>query len=131
MGVFDSLFGKKNLEPKKEGEAIPWIPLVSLEQLNEIEKKSHTKPQAIFKHSTTCGISRMVLNMFKQNYHFSANEMDMYFLDLHRNREVSNEVGYKFQVMHQSPQLLVIKDGTVVAHDSHGAITDIDLGKYL
>lgn len=131
MGVFDSLFGKKNLEPKKEEEAVPWIPLVALEQLNEIEKKSHIKPQVIFKHSTTCGISRMVLNMFKQNYNFSANEMNLYFLDLHKNREVSNEVGYKFQVMHQSPQLLVIKDGAVVAHDSHGAIADLDLGKYV
>ena len=131
MGVFDSLFGKKNLDSKKEVESVPWIPLVSVEQLPEIEKNSHTRLQVIFKHSTTCGISRMVLNMFKQNYHFSANEMNLYFLDLHRNREVSNEVGYKFQVMHQSPQLLVIKDGVVVAHDSHGAITDIDLGKYL
>lgn len=131
MGVFDSLFGKKNLEPKKEVKAVSWVPLVSIQQLTEIEEKSKTRPQLIFKHSTTCGISRMVLNMFKRNYHFAENDMDFYLLDLHGHREVSNEVGYKFQVMHQSPQLLVVKEGVVVAHASHGAITDIDLGNYL
>ncbi len=44
----------------------------------------------------------------------SKDEFDLYYLDLHSNREVSNETGYKFQVMHQSPQLLVIRNGVVV-----------------
>jgi bacillithiol system protein YtxJ len=46
-------------------------------------------------------------------------------------REVSNEIGYKFQVIHQSPQLLVIKNGVAVAHASHGAINELDLEKYV
>ncbi len=73
----------------------------------------------------------MVLNMFKGNYDFSEAQMDLYYLDLHAYREVSNEAGYKFQVMHQSPQLLVIKNGTTVAHASHGAIANLDLLSYL
>ncbi|NNK17761.1 MAG: DUF2847 family protein, partial [Maribacter sp.] len=68
---------------------------------------------------------------FNANYDFSNDDFDLYFLDIHGNREVSNETGYKFQVMHQSPQLLVIRNGVVVAHSSHGGINDIDLAKYL
>lgn len=131
MGLFNSLFGSKNDNVQKEEKQIPWIPLTSLEQLEEIEKKSSTRPQLIFKHSTTCGISRMVLNMFTQEYSLAESQIDPYFLDLHSYRKVSDEVGYKFQVMHQSPQLLIIKNGTVVAHHSHGAITEMNLEKFV
>lgn len=131
MGLFNGLFGKKDGEVLKEEKVIPWISLTSLNQLDEIEMKSRTKTQVIFKHSTTCGISRMTMNMFKSSYDFSADDLDLYYLDLHAYREVSNETGYKFQVMHQSPQMLVIKNGTVVVHSSHGAIADIDLKKYI
>jgi bacillithiol system protein YtxJ len=131
MGLFNDLFGKTNDETKKEKRQVPWRPLVSVDQLEEIAKKSNTRTQLIFKHSTTCGISRMVLNAFKANYGFSKDVFDLYYLDLHSNREVSNETGYKFQVMHQSPQLLVIRNGVVVTHSSHGGINDIDLTEYL
>lgn len=131
MGLFNGLFGKKDDHSKKEKKELPWISLTSLDQLNKIEAKSHTKLQVIFKHSTTCGISRMVINMFKKAYDFSEDEVDLFYLDLHAYREVSNEAGYKFQVPHQSPQLLVIKNGVVVAHSSHGAISEIDLRQFV
>ena len=131
MGLFNGLFGKNDGESKREEKTIPWISLTSLDQLNEIEENSKTKTQVIFKHSTTCGISRMTMNMFKSGYDFSADEIDLYYLDLLAYREVSNETGYKFQVLHQSPQLLVIRNTTVVAHTSHGAIAELDLKKYV
>ncbi|MGX1929096.1 bacillithiol system redox-active protein YtxJ [Flagellimonas sp. 2504JD4-2] len=125
MGIFDSLFGKKE-ETQSEKKQIPWIPLVSLDQLEEIAEKSNTRTQLIFKHSTTCGISRMVLNMFTSSYALEE-DVDIYFLDLHAHRDVSNGVAAKFQVMHQSPQLLIIKNGAASYHTSHGAIADLDL----
>jgi bacillithiol system protein YtxJ len=73
----------------------------------------------------------MVINLFKSSYDLTEKQADLYYLDLHAFREVSNEAGYKFQVMHQSPQLLVIKNGTAVAHSSHGAIAEIDLQKFI
>ena len=109
---------------------MPWIALNSIDQLDVIAELSKTKTQLIFKHSTRCGISRMVMNQFVAAYDLDLNA-DLYYLDLLRYREVSNEVGYKFQVLHESPQLLVIKNGVVVAHASHGAINDIDLAKFV
>ena len=110
---------------------MPWIVLASLDQLEEIKEKSKTKPQIIFKHSTTCGISRMVMNTFKNTYNLDKNQADLYYLDLLSNREVSNETGYKFQVIHQSPQLMVIKNGVAVADASHGSINDMALEKFI
>lgn len=131
MGIFGGLFGNNDGKEQKEEKSIPWIALSSLDQLEEIEKNSLGKPQIIFKHSTTCGISRMVMNMFNSSYDLSAQQADLYYLDLHSYREVSNEVGYRFQVLHQSPQLLVIKNGTTVAHASHNAITAVEFQQFV
>lgn len=128
MGLFNKLFnGTSDSNSKTDAKALPWIALNTIEQLDAIEANSKTKTQLIFKHSTRCGISRMVLSQFEATYDVDANA-DLYYLDLLNYREVSNEVGYKFQVIHQSPQLLVIKNGMVVAHASHGAINEMDLG---
>ncbi len=131
MGIFNSLFGGQNDGDKKEEKGLPWISLTNLSQLETISKKSKEKTQIIFKHSTTCGISRMVLNMFTGSYSLEKGQADLYFIDLHANRNVSNEAGYKFQVLHQSPQLLIIKNEEAVFHASHGAIADADLTKWI
>jgi len=125
--MFKKLFGSS--EPKEE-KVLPWIVLNSITQLDEIAEKSKGKTQLIFKHSTRCGISRMVMNQFVSAYDVDSNA-DLYYLDLLNYRDVSNEVGYKFQVMHQSPQLLVMRNGVVVAHASHGGINEMDLAGYV
>ncbi len=130
MGLFNWL-GSKDSEEKEETQTIHWYPLRTIDQLDEIEEESKTKPVAIFKHSTRCGISRMVLRQFEQNYSVDPDNMKLYFLDLLSNRQVSDEVGYRFQVMHQSPQLLVIKDGTAVAHASHHGIRASELEQFI
>ena len=131
MGLFSKIFGSDNDENKQEPNKIQWIPLASVSQLDNIAAASVGKPQVIFKHSTSCGISRMVLNMITSSYTFESGVMDMYFLDLLSNREVSNAVAEQFQVMHQSPQMLIVKNGVVVAHDSHGAINELQLDRYI
>ncbi|TAI49043.1 bacillithiol system redox-active protein YtxJ [Flagellimonas allohymeniacidonis] len=129
MGLFDSVFGKRD-ETNKEVQKVPWIPLTSLDQLDEIVQESDSRPQLIFKHSTTCGISRMVLNMFTGTYNL-GDDVDIYFLDLHQYRDVSNAVESQLGLIHESPQLLVIKNGEISFHASHGAIADIDLKEYV
>ncbi|NRD21182.1 bacillithiol system redox-active protein YtxJ [Winogradskyella eckloniae] len=125
--MFKKLFGSS--EPKEE-KILPWQPLTAISQLETIVKRSQAKTQLIFKHSTRCGISSMVMKQFVSAYDLDQNA-DLYYLDLLSYRDVSDEVGYKFQVMHQSPQLLVIKNGEVVVHASHGSINDIELASYI
>lgn len=123
MGFFNKLFNGGDEQPKEERTPLPWQQLRTLEQLDAIVEDSKSRPVAIFKHSTTCGISRMVIRQFESQYDIDPTQMDLYYLDLKAYRDVSDEVGYRFQVIHQSPQLLLIKNGTAVYADSHGAIT--------
>lgn len=132
MGLF-GLFGSKDASEKevKEKKLVPWHRLNAMDQLETISEESKTRPVAIFKHSTRCGISRMVLNQFESNYNLEDSQLKLYFLDLLAFRDVSNEVGFKFQVMHQSPQLIVLKNGTTVHHASHHSIHTQDLEKFV
>ena len=66
MGIINKLFGGSS-GPKEE-KFLPWITLSELSQLDTINEKSSTKTQVIFKHSTRCGISRMVMNQFVDAY---------------------------------------------------------------
>ncbi|MBO3098565.1 bacillithiol system redox-active protein YtxJ [Gelidibacter pelagius] len=134
MGLFNKLFGASadsatGSDQLKQNNETPWIDLNKMEQLDDIVEKSKTKTQFLFKHSTRCGISRMVIGQFKREYQLSDSEADLYYLDLLAHRAISNEIAEKFQVMHQSPQLLVIKNGVVVAHESHSGINNMELGQ--
>ena len=136
MGLFNKLFGapsgaENNAGEFKEENAIPWINLITTDQLDTIVERSKTKTQFIFKHSTRCGISRMVINQFKKGYQLPESQADLYYLDLLNYRTISGEIAEKFQVMHESPQLLIIKNGVVVAHDSHSGINNLELEKFI
>ncbi|OOG77331.1 bacillithiol system redox-active protein YtxJ [Flavobacterium sp. A45] len=125
MSLFNSLFGNSE-EKKVTTSKINWIPLTNLDQLNEIVALSNEKPIAIFKHSTRCSISRFALKQFENEYALE-DKVDAYFLDLIEYRDVSNEIANRFQVVHQSPQLLLIKNGQSVYDASHDAIDAGDL----
>ena len=120
MSIFNSIFGtsENNVNPSK----VNWIPLSDLGQLNEISQLSNEKPVVIFKHSTRCNISRMALKQFENEYDLSDNEVTTYFLDLIAFRDISNEIASRFNVVHQSPQLLLIVGGKSVYDVSHSAI---------
>jgi bacillithiol system protein YtxJ len=108
---------------------LDWIQLIDATQLDKIVKNSNTNTTVIFKHSTRCGISRSVLRKFEKQLDTSIN-IELYFLDLLKYRELSNEIAHRFNVIHQSPQLLIIKDGKVVEHDSHYDILKIAISEY-
>jgi bacillithiol system protein YtxJ len=129
MGLFNKLFSSSSENEVKKD--LPWNALTSLNQLDDIKEKSSTKTQLIFKHSTRCGISRMVMNQFIKDYNFAENHFDLYYLDLLNYREVSSEIAKTFNVFHESPQLIVIKNGIAIANESHGAINNFDLNRFI
>ena len=129
MSILNKIFGGSS-KPKEE-KVLPWIPLNDLKQLQFIDEKSKTKTQVIFKHSTRCGISRMVMNQFVDMYSLTEKDLDLYYLDLLNYRAVSDEVGVKYMVMHESPQILVIRNGNAVKYASHGEINDVKLQDYM
>ncbi|QOD61433.1 bacillithiol system redox-active protein YtxJ [Polaribacter haliotis] len=133
MGIFNNIFGDKSeKETKPEKKSfLNWIPLTTLEQLETIKKESETEAVLIFKHSTRCGISSMVIKQFEKLFSEEHENLKVYYLDLLNYRDVSDEVGYKFQVMHQSPQLIVVRNGVSVYDASHYEITQTDLSRFM
>lgn len=128
MGIIGDFFGSNSVN---KGYSLNWIPLTELKQLDDIITLSATKTVLIFKHSTRCGISRSVLNKFEKAFIDEKNAFDLYFLDLLKHREISNKIAEIFQVQHQSPQLLILKNGAVVASASHyDIISNINLMDY-
>lgn len=129
MSLFKNLFNSDKTE-KEIKNPLPWKSLTSISQLEEIMESSKTKPIVIFKHSTRCGISRMVLGQFEREFDITDNVVDLYYLDLLSYRNISDEIAARFQVFHQSPQLLVIKNGVSVFDASHNGIAAADLKKH-
>jgi bacillithiol system protein YtxJ len=128
MSLFKNIFGHS--EAENTVSKVNWVQLSDLGQLNEIKDLSHEKAVVIFKHSTRCSISRMVLKQFENEYNLE-NKLDLYFLDLLEHRDISNEIANSFGVVHQSPQLLVIQNAVSVYNASHESIDANDLGKFV
>lgn len=121
MSFLNSIFGDSEKSDSQKSK-VNWIPLTNLAQLDDIQTLSNVKPIVIFKHSTRCSISRMALKQFEREYDLDET-VDAFFLDLIEHRDVSNEIANRFNVYHESPQLILIKNGKAVYDVSH---SDID-----
>lgn len=102
-----------------------WNHLTDEEQLKNIIETSREKAQVIFKHSNRCSISSVALQRLQKAS--QPGEIDFYFLDLIRYRGLSNKIAEVFKVRHESPQVLVIKNGRCVFNESHLGIDMHDI----
>ncbi len=98
-----------------------WIDLTDVSQLAEIKEQSKVKPQLIFKHSTRCSISSVAKSRLERST--PPENVAFYFLDLIKNRDISNKIAEEFSVFHESPQVLLIKNGECVYDESHSGIS--------
>jgi len=96
-----------------------WKILASKKQLEEIISTSKDTPVVILKHSTTCPISGMARHRLESSWDIDESTIVPYYLDLLQYRAISNAVAEKFQVTHESPQVLLIKNGECVYENSH------------
>ena len=106
-----------------------WIVLRDEHQLEEIITRSQTKPQVIFKHSTRCSISSVAKGRLDRSK--VPSNADFYYLDLISFRNISNKIAQAFKIHHESPQVLVIKNGESIYDESHMGINMDDIGEAL
>lgn len=98
-----------------------WNHLTNESQLEQIIERSKSVPQVIFKHSTRCSISAMAKSRLERSN--EPDGVDFYYLDLIANRSLSNAISEKFNVYHESPQVLVIINGECTYDESHSGIS--------
>jgi len=106
-----------------------WITLNEESQLDKIIEESKHQPVVIFKHSTTCSISSMAKNRLERETP-AANTL-FYYLDLRAHRAISNKIAEDFKVHHESPQVLLIKNGECTYEESHNGISMQEIAEQL
>lgn len=85
----------------------------------------------IFKRSATCPIS---MGAEAEYYKYLQGKRDGFIaavVTVQEARPVSNEIAQRFGIKHESPQLLAVKEGEVIWHLSHSAITADEISKRL
>ncbi len=98
-----------------------WTEISNESQLSEVKDLSKVKPQLIFKHSTRCSISSMAKGRLERGS--TPEGIDFYYLDLIKHRDISQKIAAIFDVSHESPQVLLIKNGECIYDESHSGIT--------
>jgi len=91
-------------------------PLQTAEQLEKIS--SSDVSNIIFKHNTTCPISRSVKRKLEEDEDLVPSETPAFILDLNSHRDISDAVAANFEVEHESPQLLLVKNGKCLYNQS-------------
>jgi bacillithiol system protein YtxJ len=117
MGFLDNLKKASNSDIHKD-----WINIDSKDLVDQAIESSKEKPVAFFKHSTRCGISVQVKTQLEEKWDLDQSELAFYYLDLLQERQISNYIAEQTNVIHQSPQLIIVKDGKVVYNNSHFSI---------
>lgn len=97
-----------------------WIALTDEAQLDTIVEESKSQPVVIFKHSTRCSISSMAKSRLDNED--QPDGVKFYYLDLIAYRPISNKVAEMFSVHHESPQVILIKNGECTYDESHNGI---------
>ena len=98
-----------------------WIHLTDEDQLQKIIVRSQEKPQVIFKYSNECHLSEIIFQRLQTNC--CPEHVDFHFLDLSSYQNISTKVSETFHIQHQSPQVLLIKDGECIFEESHSEIS--------
>lgn len=126
MSFLDKIFGGK----QEQGETRSfWKTIKSEEDLEKAIKESYDNRVAVFKHSTSCFISKTVLKNFEKEIEISDEQnVSFYFLDLLAFRPISNKIAEDFGIRHESPQLIVFENGEPINNASH---QDISLSQVL
>lgn len=120
MSFFDKIFGGKEEAPNQKSF---WKKIESEEDLKKAIEDSFQNKIAIFKHSTSCFISRTVLKNFEKEVENSDQNAELYYLDLLAYRPISNKIASDLEIRHESPQLIVIENGKPVNSASHQDIS--------
>ncbi len=96
-----------------------WTPLITVEQLDILSQDSQRKPVMFLKHSTRCSISSAALARLERQAEALEAVCQPVYLDLLAYRPISNALAERYQIQHESPQVLLISGGKVIWHGSH------------
>ena len=90
-----------------------FIEIASLAALDDFVARLDGAPGVLFKHSNTCGVSsRAYGEMSRLQYHIGL-------VVVQEARSVSDEIEKRWRVSHETPQVLIVRDGEALWNASH------------
>jgi len=105
--------------------------ITTLAQLDSALADSSIRPVLIFKHSVTCGMSLMAAEEVAELLDAGPVEADIHVVDVGVGREVSRAIEDRLKIRHESPQVLLIRNGAVLWHRSHAGVTAAAIARAL
>lgn len=120
MGLFDTV---KDAFSNSASDDM-WDGVTEPSQLDDILKESKNRPQLIYKHSHRCSVCFVAKGNLERASGNIQKHSDMHFLNVVHNRESSDRIATELDVRHESPQVILVDDGEVIWHASHGNIDD-------
>jgi bacillithiol system protein YtxJ len=94
-----------------------FVKIIDAKSFEEMADRSKERPVIIFKHSLTCPISATAYDQMTEI------ECEIALIEVQRARELSREIENRLGVAHESPQVIVLRNGQVVWNASHFKIT--------
>lgn len=118
MTIFSKIFNQKAVDTTDK--SFDW--LKTAEQWQHLIQTSTEKPFIVFKHSERCSISRWVWKQFANDYNLSEDLATLHLVDVVSDRSISQLIATDLQIMHESPQVLVVFQNKCIYHATHERI---------
>lgn len=118
MSLFKKIGDIFNSESESKAD-FGWASMHVEDELSDMLKASNTKPQVIYKHSNRCATSFFALKNIQRLSEEERRKADFYMVDVIGQRALSSQISEMLGVRHESPQLIILKDGEVCWHGSH------------
>lgn len=118
MGLFDKLTSG----PSETQTDEIWSTISEPSQLQTVLQQSEEKPQLIYKHSHRCSVCFVAKGNLEKAADEIREQADMHCLNVVKNREASDMIASDLDVRHESPQVIMLNNGEVIWHASHGSI---------
>ncbi len=90
-----------------------FTPVTDLAELDTLFARSREEPVVLFKHDFACPISAAAYGQM------SRLPGEVPLIDVERGKEIASEVAARTGVRHESPQVIVLRDGRAVWDASH------------
>lgn len=107
-----------------------WIKLDTPEKLEEMKTASENEKVLVLKFSPKCAINYVVRNLLEREWAEGEMRMKTYLVDVISGKSISDQLEKEYGVDHESPQALIIQNGKVVFHASHGRVIYSELKKF-
>ena len=105
------------------GNELNWKNIQTKDDFNRVVEISKDRPVIIFKHRPSAPESSMALSTLENNWSISPEDMDLYIIDVMKDKNTAEFVTDTAGVINEYPQVLLFADGVTMYDESKDMIS--------